>query len=58
MLGGDRSNISRAADVFQKQGLIRTGRGWITIVDRQGLEDAACECYGIIKKEFDDFLGE
>jgi len=45
--------VSTAAAALQDAGLIRYTRGRVTVVDRQGLEDAACECYRIIEDEFD-----
>jgi len=52
MLGVTRPSVSAAAAALQKAGLIRYSRGAITIVDRAGLEEAACECYRIIEDEF------
>ena len=40
----------------QKAGFIRYSRGQVTVLDREGLEQAACECYGIIRAEFDRLL--
>ena len=53
MLGVARPSVSTAAAALQDAGLIRYTRGRVTVVDRQGLEDAACECYRIIEDEFD-----
>ncbi|MBO0864582.1 MAG: Crp/Fnr family transcriptional regulator [Mycobacterium sp.] len=53
MLGVHRPTVSDSAQRIQAEGLIRYRRGVITIVDRGGLERKACECYGIIKAEFD-----
>ena len=53
MLGTRRSTISVSAGGLRRAGLIRFARGHVTIVDRQGLEAHCCECYAIIKTEFD-----
>ncbi len=57
MLGTRRSRVSEAAILLQGQGLIRYSRGHITILDRAGLEEYACECYRAVKTEFDRLLG-
>ncbi|MBV9319981.1 MAG: winged helix-turn-helix domain-containing protein [Mycobacterium sp.] len=54
MLGVHRPTVSETAQRIQAQGLIRYSRGIITITDRDGLERTICECYRIIKDEFDD----
>ncbi len=51
-LGAHRSSISEAADTLRREGLIRYQRGKITILDREGLNAAACGCYDVIKEEF------
>lgn len=57
MLGANRATVSVTAGIFQQAGLIRYARGTITILNRVGLEEIACECYGIVKAEFDLSLG-
>lgn len=57
MLGVRREGVTGAAHRLQEAGLIRYRRGHITIVDRQGLETATCECYRVVKGEFDRLLG-
>lgn len=57
MLGTRRSGVSEAAMMLQGAGLIRYSRGHITILDREGLEEFACECYATVKIEFDRLLG-
>lgn len=56
MLGVRRASVSVAAGALQHAGLISYSRGRVTIIDRQGLENAACECYGIIRTEFERLL--
>jgi CRP-like cAMP-binding protein len=56
MLGSPRTHVTKTAGVLQKEGLIHYSRGKITIMDRQGLEASACECYRILKDEFEHFL--
>ena len=53
MLGVHRPTVSETAQRIQVEGLIRYSRGLVTITDRAGLERAACECYGVIRAEFD-----
>ena len=50
MLGTDRPTVSLAAGVLQRKGLIEYTRGAVKIVNRTKLEDAACECYGVIQQ--------
>jgi len=51
MLGTRRSTVSLSASVLQKRGMITYTRGNVTIVDRHHLEEAACDCYGIIQQQ-------
>jgi CRP-like cAMP-binding protein len=59
MLGVRREGISEAAGKLQREGYIsyRHKRGHIMVLDRCGLEGHACECYGVVKREFDRLLG-
>ena len=57
MLGVHRPRVNRVAGTLQKAGLIRYVRGRITVLDREGLEAAACECYRVIRTEYDRLLG-
>jgi CRP-like cAMP-binding protein len=58
MLGVRRSTVSVAASMLQKAGIIRYQHGRITIVDRIGLENAACECYEAVAGEYRRLFGE
>jgi len=51
MLGTRRSSVTVAAGILQKAGLISHSRGDVEITDRPKLEDAACECYGIMRSQ-------
>jgi Mn-dependent DtxR family transcriptional regulator len=56
MLGVRREGVTEAALKLQRAGLIRYARGHITVLDRAGLEQRACECYAVVKKEYDRLL--
>jgi CRP-like cAMP-binding protein len=58
MLGTQRTGVTMAAVALQKMNLIQYSRGKITILDADGLESVACECYEIVKDEFDNFISE
>ena len=56
MLGVRREGVTEAAGNLQRKGLIEYNRGHIVVLDRPGLEARACECYAVVKKEFDRLL--
>ena len=56
MLGVRREGVTEGALKLQKAGLIRYSRGRISILDRPGLEERSCECYAVVKKEYDRLL--
>jgi CRP-like cAMP-binding protein len=58
MLGVHRPSITLVARAFQQAGLIKYNRGTVTVVDREGLEEASCECYGVVKQQFLRILGQ
>lgn len=56
MLGVRREGVTEAAGKLQARSLIRYSRGRITVIDRVGLEAGVCECYAVVKKEYDRLL--
>ncbi len=56
MLGVRREGVTEAALRLQQTGLIRYARGRISVLDRPGLEIRSCECYSVVKKEYDRLL--
>jgi CRP-like cAMP-binding protein len=56
MLGVRRGGVTEGALRLQQAGLIRYARGRITVLDRAGLERRTCECYAVVKKEYDRLL--
>ena len=58
MLGVRREGVTEAAGDLQRDGLIHYSRGKITVVDRPGLEARVCECYQVVKAEFERLLPE
>lgn len=58
MLGVRRAGVTVAAGALQRAGLIRYDRGRVAILDREGLQERACECYADSKAEFDRLLGK
>jgi CRP-like cAMP-binding protein len=58
MLGVRREGVTEAAGQLQQAGLIQYRRGHITVLDRKRLEQRACECYAVVKTEYDRLLPE
>ena len=56
MLGVRREGVTEGAMKLQKAGLISYTRGRIVVLDRKGLEERSCECYEVVKKEYDRLL--
>jgi len=56
MLGVRREGVTEAAGKLQAEGLIEYSRGKITVVDRERLEARVCECYAVVKREYDRLL--
>jgi len=58
MLGVRRQGVTEAARALENNGLIGYRRGTIDVLDRAGIEARACECYGVVRKEYDRLLSE
>lgn len=58
LLGVRRESVSLAASHMQESGLIKYARGKITMLDRKGIEAVACECYQVVKKQYDRMLSK
>jgi len=58
MLGVRREGVTEAAGKLQAEGLIHYSRGKITVLDRPKLEARVCECYAVVKHEYDRLLPE
>jgi CRP-like cAMP-binding protein len=56
MLGVRREGVTEGALKLQRAGLIRYARGHISVLDRRGLEARTCECYAVVKREYDRLL--
>jgi Mn-dependent DtxR family transcriptional regulator len=56
MLGVRREGVTEAAGHLQAAGLIQYTRGHIKVLDRAKLEKRVCECYGVVKKEYNRLL--
>jgi len=54
MLGVRRATVSEVGSELQQKGLIRRGRGWVQVLDRPGLEKAACGCYAMVRSVMND----
>jgi CRP-like cAMP-binding protein len=57
MLGVTRPSVSVAARTLQSAGLVRYRRGHITVLDREALEEASCECYAVVRQEYERLVG-
>jgi len=58
MLGARRASVTLAAGILARAGLIQYTRGKIQVLDRGRLEEATCECYGIIQREYERLIGK
>lgn len=58
MLGVHRPSVSLVARTFQQAGIIKYARGTIAVLDRPALEEACCECYFVVRRQFERVLGK
>src|SRR4051794_455962 len=58
MLGARRSSVTEALRPLQEEGLVRSHRGRLTILDGAGMEARSCECYSVVKDAYDRLLGD
>jgi len=58
MLGTRRASVSVASSILQRAGLTQSVRGQVAIANRKGLEEASCECYGVIQKQMEKWRQE
>ena len=58
MLGVRRESVTEAAGRLKNLGVISYRRGHITVIDRNGLDSHVCECYGVVKAEFNRLLSD
>ena len=56
MLGVRRATVTVTAGILRKAGFVEVSRGRVAVVDREGLEGAACECYGVTREVYDRLL--
>ncbi|QDV35036.1 Crp/Fnr family transcriptional regulator [Tautonia plasticadhaerens] len=58
MLGARRASVTEALRPLQEAGLVKSHRGRITILDVEAMEDRSCECYAVVRDEYDRLLGD
>jgi CRP-like cAMP-binding protein len=58
MLGVRRAGITVLAGKFERDGILEAGRGWTRVIDAERLKAASCECYSVLKEEYDRLLGD
>jgi CRP-like cAMP-binding protein len=57
MLGVQRPSVTLAAGILQRAGIIEYKRGLVRVLDREALESASCECYALVRKQYERILG-